>query len=275
MRGAETATRLVAPVANGLVAIGARGRKLSRPVSRTAFLAGLQAGDALEIGPFDRPAIRGANVSYFDVLDRAGLRERAAQHGRSPDDVPEIHYVSANGNLSVVDRQFDTVLSSHAIEHQPDLIAHLQAVERLLRPGGRYYVIVPDKRFSFDHFLPLSTVEDVMAAHRDRRSVHTGAAVLVTRLETTHNSALRHWIGLHGRPGINTDEHSRIDAEKEAAAADRGEYVDVHAWFFSPERFREIMLGLHEAKATTLRVVDVHETGFAQLEFFAILEKPR
>ncbi|MFG7489383.1 methyltransferase domain-containing protein [Methylorubrum rhodesianum] len=113
--------------------------------------------DILEIGPFTKPVIRGPRVKYFDVLDRKGLVERAKSIGFEMNGVVEIDYVSPIGNLEIVPScSFDCVFSSHCIEHQPDLIRHLNHVSRILRDGGRYYLIVPDKRYCFDHFLEAS-----------------------------------------------------------------------------------------------------------------------
>jgi len=273
MIGTNTLARFAAPVVNALVARQGRRHGLSRPTSRRAFIGKMAGRDALEIGPFDRPLLCGPGVRYFDVLDTELLKKRAADLGRSPQGVPPIDYHSPIGNLSIVNRTFDAVLSCHAIEHQPDLIAHLNSVASLLKPGGRYYVVVPDKRFSFDHFQTLSTADDVLAANRSRRSVHRREDVIAHHLNTTHNNPLRHWLGLHGHPGIAVDAETRVRAEKEAEAADRGDYVDVHAWLLSPRRFLDLVTGLKTAGLVNLDVVEVHETGFAELEFFAVLQK--
>ncbi|MDB5697008.1 MAG: hypothetical protein JWN21_2551 [Sphingomonas bacterium] len=226
----------------------------------------------LEIGPFDNPAITGDGVSYFDVLDTAGLQERAARLGLAPASVPNIHYCSPVGDLSIVDRQFDAVVSSHAIEHQPDLIQHLNDVAAVLRPGGCYYVIAPDKRFCFDHFLPLSSSEDVVSAHEVRRRVHTRAAVLAHRLGTTHNDPLRHWLGRH-RSNVVVSAAMQDEAEADAVRADRGEYVDVHAWIFSPQSFYEVVTELGRRRLIDLKLVTVHDTEYPQFEFNAVLQK--
>jgi SAM-dependent methyltransferase len=105
---------------------------------------------ALEIGPVRLPVLSGPNVRYCDVLDTEQLRRRAPDHGVDPTSVPAIDYVMKNCSLDDIPVQFDAILSSHAIEHQPDLVGHLQQVERRLAPGGRYFVLAPDKRFCFD-----------------------------------------------------------------------------------------------------------------------------
>ena len=274
-RASGVLRRVGPPVVNRLGA-SRRGRLgLAGCTNRRAFLAQIPKDDVLEIGPFGSPALSGAGVRYFDVIDAAALRERASDpsHAMDPARVPEmIHYVSPTGDLSVVDRTFAAVFSSHAIEHQPDLVAHLNAVDALLPPGGACYLIVPDKRFCFDHYVALTMTADVVRAHEERRSVHTRAAVLAHRLETTHNDALRHWLGRHGT--VTRTDAERAAAEMEARAADAGTYVDVHSWTFSPESFRAIMLDLRARGLIGLDVTEVADTGFGALEFYAMLRKP-
>ena len=108
----------------------------------------------LEIGPFYKPNCIGDNVEYFDILDRDALIKRATEINSSIniDQIPYINYVSENGDLSIIDKKFDALFSSHAIEHQLDLIDHFQKASKLLNKGGKYYMIIPDKRYCFDYF---------------------------------------------------------------------------------------------------------------------------
>ena len=247
-------------------------RGLAAPTTRADFLAGIDtSGSVLEIGPFDCPVFEGDNVSYFDVLDQHNLRLRAIAHGRSPDRCPQIDYVSPNGDLRIVDRKFQTVFSSHVIEHQPDLIAHLQAVQKILAPGGQLCMIVPDKRFCFDHFIPESTIADVLDAASAART-HSTRSVLLHSLFTTHNDAVAHWLGFHGeRPRSHQDVDAIHAAMAERQRSMGGEYVDVHAWYFTPDGFLDLMEGLHAIKSIELTPAKIYRTGFMDQEFFAVM----
>jgi hypothetical protein len=210
---------------------------------------------ALEIGPFDTPFLAGAK--YFDLLDQEQLRQRAAEHSRNPDGCPFIHYT---GRLADVPRRFSAVFSSHTIEHTPDLIGHLEDVCKLLNIGGSYFLIIPDKRYCFDHFLAESTLEQVLVGRGRERP--TMEAVMDHLTRTTHNRAILHWLGVHGRVRISDR------AEREIAAARNSDYVDVHQWTFTPESFRNIVseLGIFQSIA-------VHDTSFGELEFAAVLTR--
>lgn len=249
------------------------GRVASPAATREGFLENIvlqQAGNVLEIGPFCRPLIRGPNVRYLDVLDSAALRERAVEIGLDPADCPEtIHYV---GDLGSVDGAFSAVVSSHAIEHQPDLVHHLQSVARLLQPGGRYFLIVPDKRYCFDALIPESTIANVMLAHHDQRRVHNLQSVIEHRAMVTHNDPGMHWRGEHG-PFPPDEQARRVQmALNEFVAADGG-YIDVHAWYWTPRGFRQTLSVLYHLGLTALQPVRVYDTPRDRFEFCAVLEK--
>jgi SAM-dependent methyltransferase len=224
----------------------------------------------LEIGPFCRPLKRGPRVEYLDVLDAAQLRARAVEVGADPAGVPGvIHHV---GDLDIVDRTYDAVLSSHAIEHQPDLVRHLQQVERILNPGGGYFLIIPDKRFCFDHFIAESTIADVLQAHREQRRTHPLKSVIEHRVLTVHNDHRRHWQGQHGNP--ERDRTARVKAAIEEYEAADGGYIDVHAWYLTPPTFRSIVTTLRELGLIGLEIAGIYHTARDRNEFCAILKRP-
>ncbi|CUU41102.1 hypothetical protein [Blastochloris viridis] len=253
------------------------GRREGRLVSLAASRAGLISlvrtiAPALEIGPFDRPILPRETAKFFDVQPSEELRKRAAPlDDRDPDGVPHIDYVSPTGDLSIVDDRFRLVVSSHAIEHQPDLVGHLRHVARILDADGCYALLIPDCRYCFDHFLPPSNVGAVIDAHLEGRRVHRLASVIEHHALTTHNDSLRHWHGDHAQEGRGDVQRIRnAIAEWQAAA---GGYIDVHAWQFTPQSFREITATLHALGLTGLRPLRVYETPHGSNEFCAVLVK--
>jgi len=252
----------------------AEGRQASPVRGRAEFLRLFDARrPALEIGAFDSCLLKPPGVFHFDVLDQAALQARAEKLGRNPSGVPFIDHVSPTGDLSCIDDKFELVISSHAIEHAPDLIAHLRAVGRLLTPTGVYALMIPDCRYCFDHFLPPSSVADVLQASLEARKVHTLASVIEHRALTTHNNPARHWAGDHGpdnRPDI-APEPARV---KQAVAEWRnaqGGYVDVHAWQFTPDSFDRLLTLLAAMGEIPLRPVRVYHPVRGSVEFLAIL----
>lgn len=269
VHAAAKAVRFAAPAANAVLGGLARRRRIGAPLTRARFLRRLRDVDVLEIGPFYSPSLEGPRVSYFDIDSTAGLTARARAEGLPFATIPRIDFHSPDGDLGGIARTFEAVLSCHVIEHQPDLVRHLRQVRRLLRPGGGYFLTVPDKRRCFDHYRPLSVAADVVAAHDEGRRVHRPESVLGHRLETTHNVAALHWLGVHGRPHPSATDRRAAIAEAARAAA--GEYCDVHAWHFSPRSFRDLIEELREAGLIDLSVAEISTTGFGDLEFHAVL----
>lgn len=263
-----------ADLAHHYASTGAReGRSASTISSRHAFIDLIpQFSSLLEIGPFANPLRRGPNVKYFDVLPTELLRQRAKVHGVDPTKCPQIDYVSETGDLAVVTDLFDAALSAHVIEHQPDLIRHLRGVASVLKPGGRYYLAVPDKRFCFDHFIVESNIAEIVAAHARAAHVHDVQSVIEHIALTTHNDCARHWAGDHGEPAYKAMPARILDAVGSFLAS-QGKYVDVHAWQFTPESFRDVMQTLFKLCLSPLRVLRIYRTASGSNEFYAVLER--
>jgi len=252
------------------IAAGLEGSPLALREEFLKQVVGRAEGEALEIGPSWAPILRGSHASYLDIFDAGELRSRATKNGADPDSCPEvIDYV---GDIANVDRQFDYVVSSHAIEHQPDLVHHLASVAKLLKPGGRYFLIIPDKRFCFDALKPESTIAGVLQAHRERRSHHSLQSVIEGAAFSTHNDAAVHW---QTPPEPLDDEElaNRVEAALKEFDAAEGDYLDVHAWYFTPSSFRAIASTLFKLGLTDLEPVRVFNTPRNRLEFCAIVEK--
>ena len=244
------------------------GRIASPLALRENLIASIADGrSVLEIGPFCNPLLRGPAIAYLDVLDADQLRERAIAIGSDPAGCPDrIDYV---GGLEQVRRRFDAVISSHAIEHQPDLIHHLNEVERILEPDGQLCLIIPDKRFCLDHHIAESTIAGVLQAHREQRRLHSLASVVEHVALTTHNDSGRHWAADHG-PALAADH---VDRVRHAISGYQGSggYIDVHAWYFTPDSFRAIIDTLSALGRIGLEVAGVYDSARGCNEFCAVL----
>jgi predicted SAM-dependent methyltransferase len=245
-----------------------------------------QVSPALELGPFCNPVLvandNATVVKYFDVLDQQGLLDRANRTNYPVVRTVPIDYISPNGDLTSVPdkRAFQLILSSHVLEHQLNLVFHLNAVADLLADSGGYYLaFVPDKRYCFDHFVSESTIADVLDDHENQRhllSSHTLRSVIEHRAVTTHNVANRHWkTGLHQDHG----PQYRVKSAYEAAVKEyldakaSNAYVDVHNYQFTPQGLAHIVDMLYEMRLTNLRVHRLYETVIDQFEFAIVLRK--
>jgi SAM-dependent methyltransferase len=223
--------------------LGRRGRRNASPVAdRHQLLAALQpAQRLLEIGPFDNPSLEslrhyGLQIDYADQFSREEMVERARLYPeRNPEAIPFIRYVLANGGYEQIAERYDVVVSHHCVEHQPDLIAHLQSVARLLMPGGLYLFTVPDQRRCFDRYLPPTTLIDVVTAHLERRTRPSLQALVEHKCFT-----VRDWREApHPLDTLSSAMRSPLEAALEEYEAHP--YVDVHCWKFTNERWRRLL----------------------------------
>jgi SAM-dependent methyltransferase len=251
----------------------AEGRQANRLTTRGDFVGLIPHDvDALEIGPFFQPLLTGPNVRFFDVLSQADLTTRARAIGEVQTNAPVIDFVSPTGDLSIVDQSFSYVLSSHCLEHQPDMIAHLKQVERILQPGGQYFILVPDKRYCFDAFISESTIAEVLDAHHARRQTHLLKSVIEHRALTTHNDSARHWVGDHGPRFQN--HAARVEGAIREYEAANGAYIDVHAWYLTPGNASSLMTTLRYLGYINLELERVYPSRRPANEFWMVLRKP-
>lgn len=254
------------------------GRRAHALATRSDFAALAANVKALEIGPFAMPLLRGANVRYADINSTADLRKLAEQLDLDPAGVPNIDWVVTPNDLGAIDERFDAVLSSHAIEHQPNLVGHLRQVSRLLNDGGRYFVLVPDHRYCFDHFKAASTIADVLDAYVRDAVLHDPRSLILSRLRLAHNDAVRHWSGDHGIFEHNPlfpdqDRITRLRLALDAAQHDPAALRNEHAWFFTPDSFATILEDLLGVGVIDLQVERLYPTLFNSLEFWVVLRK--
>jgi SAM-dependent methyltransferase len=249
------------------------GRKPNSIADRKAFVGLIpKTASVLEIGPFFSPMLRGENVKYFDVLSQADLLARAHSIGHPDADPPHIDFISPTGDLTVVNEQFDYIVSSYCLEHQPDLVKHLRDVTAALKPGGCYLALAPDKRYCHDHFMRESTIGDVLDAHHSGRKTHPLRSVIEHYALSAHNDQVRHWNGDHGPQFEDLD--ARIKISIVAFEKANGGYVDVHAWYFTPTSTIQILDTLRRMQYIELEALRCYDTRKYQNDFWLVLQKP-
>ncbi|STO57334.1 hypothetical protein [Grimontia hollisae] len=203
--------------------------------------------NVLEIGPFLNPVLRGSNVKYFDILNKEELIEKAINMSKHEQisKIPIIDFVSKDGCMNKIYEKFDVVISSHNLEHQPDLISHINQVYDILVNGGVYKIVVPNCSYCFDANLPASKISDVIHANRINNKKHSIAKVIEHRSLTSHNDSYTHWRNSF----LLSLDYVPIDTERVRRAINEfdnsnGKYIDVHAWQFLPHTLSDIIKSL-------------------------------
>ena len=209
--------------------------------NRDEFLSILKNYNSmLEIGCFDKPSLekfrkKNVIISYADWLSKEQLKERASKiDGRNKNDVPEIKYVLAKG-YEQIKFNYEAVVSHHCIEHQPDLVMHFNEIYKIINNKGTYFASIPNKNECFDHFIPESSILDVVLAFLEKRTKPSLKSVLEHRAFISHN-----WLK-EENPFKSLNPNRMHFYKQHFDEFNNSDYVDVHCWQFTPESFHLIM----------------------------------
>lgn len=234
----------------------------------------------LELGPSYSPIApksAGWRTHVVDHDSQQALREKYAPAGVDIEAIEEVDTVwrgqPLDGALpAALLGTFDLILASHVIEHLPDFIGFLGAAERVLQREGAIALAVPDRRYCFDFFKPITLTGDLLEAHAARRVRHA-------RRTAWNQLAYSVQEGGAGAWGNQTLHDLRFAAPFAAAATaaaayrddDTAAYDDCHAWHFTPAAFRLAFLELGH-----LGAIDWHIEALEApwgTEFFALLRR--
>jgi O-antigen biosynthesis protein len=218
----------------------------------------------IEIGPSFNPVApkaEGWNAMTVDHASRAALVEKYRGHpGVDVDRIEEVDFVWSSGSItdvvpSYLHGTFDTLIASHVIEHTTDLVGFLEAAEKLLAPDGVVILAIPDKRFCFDYFRPLTTTAQVLEAHTARRSRHTRRIAFDHVAYVVHNGGTGAW----GQMPVRDLKffHSFVEARETFSTWSEDPnlpYHDLHAWQFIPASFELLLLELARLAQTDWRI---------------------
>lgn len=134
----------------------------------------------LEIGPSFSPIAPKSEGWRSFSLDHASQDELKAkyQHQQPVDRIEPVDYLWRGGPIeSAIPTSeygtFDAVIASHVLEHIPNPIGFFESAALLLNPQGLVSLVMPDKRWMFDFFRPVTVTSDWLLAHDHRRTRHT------------------------------------------------------------------------------------------------------
>lgn len=232
-------------------------------------------GVGLEIGAYDRPFYRPTErqVRFLDHYSTEELKAFAARDGVDESAIVHVDYVVKDDDFAKdISERFDYIIASHVVEHIPDIARWLQNLERLLKPFGKVFLVVPDKRYTFDFLRPLSTVEDIVRCHKELHRRPPFDAVFQNLYLFRYVVASDVWSGaaapqhLPGRFDVAT----AMDMAKDFYdSGDRS----IHSHVFTSESFLSIITGLLERGLTTLDQCAFYDVWNPGNEFFVALQR--
>ena len=128
-------------------------------------------GKGLEIGALHKPFDLDACVIYADRLNTSKLR-KAYKGDASADSIQQIDVVCSDNRYDFFDdNALDFVISSHVLEHTPNPGIALQEWNRIVRPGGIIYFVIPDKRFTHDKNRRITDVSTLLQKYQEHTTV--------------------------------------------------------------------------------------------------------
>lgn len=221
-------------------------------------------GRGIEIGASHSPVASkraGYNVQIIDHATRDELIAKYENENVKLENIEDVDFVwrgESYAELTGRRNFYDWIIASHVVEHVPNLVGFLNACDEVLNDNGVLSLAVPDVRFCFDHFRPISGLSKVVDAHYQNHTVHTPGSIAEFNLNLvdrdhepgwTENTHLRDEYAFRYSPEMVLDQLSK-------AVSGNG-YVDCHAWCFTPNSFRLIMQDLFD-----LGLIRMREVGF-------------
>lgn len=192
-------------------------------------------GKGLEIGPLHRPMCRhpGMQIDYIDRCTVTELREHYPELNGL--DLVEPNIIGDAETLETVpDKSYDFVIAAHVIEHMRNPLAALKHWCRVTRPGGMVYLIVPDKRVTFDK-------------HRVRTSI---PHMILDYLRPSAERDFEHYLDY----AIHVHEKSEQEAIEEADRLLKTDY-SIHYHVFLPSDIINL-LAWFSVNVTKIRTIE-------------------
>lgn len=243
-----------------------RKEKVLRHINKT--------GHGIEIGPSHRPIAtkkEGYMVHIIDHMSREQLITKYKDHPVNLENIEEVDFVWRGENYSELTgkhKYYDWIVASHVIEHTPDLIGFLNDCDTILKDDGVISLVVPDKRYCFDHYRPITGISKIIDSHFQKTTIHTPGTVVEYFLNVVSKAGNIAWSS--GATGKYSFVHSLEDALQEMKSVlNENAYLDVHAWCFVPHSFRLIVHDLFCLGFIPFQEVDFLPTE--RSEFFITL----
>ena len=139
-------------------------------IARRALFSHHLMGSGVELGPGHNPYpldLPGIDVRYVDRWEPDANSELFPELGEEaafprPDIIANLD----RDRLGALDdASVDFVIASHVLEHLADPIGILDAIHRVLRPGGVLLILLPDRHRTFDQFRDPTDLDHLTVEH--------------------------------------------------------------------------------------------------------------
>ncbi|WP_264914036.1 class I SAM-dependent methyltransferase [Rhodoluna lacicola] len=224
--------------------------------------------NVLEISPNWAPLVvpedftDAGSVEYCDRMPFEWLREREANNpDRLSADLNVIQttftWTPGKRLTECTSRKYDYVLSSHVVEHVPDLLGHMLEIADVLRPEGKYVIVLPNAEGSGEFFRRKSDEADIV-----EHFFRGGNATSPGQNWDYLTKSLRYSGKKMSGKSLQDFDRNHTDAEAiQDAFRCNFEYVDVHCWVFTPKSFTGLVSRFNELEIFPFRVEKILESS--------------
>lgn len=225
----------------------------------------------LEIGPSYNPILpksAGHDVRIMDHACQEDLIAKYEAYGVDTSKIEPVDYVTTDiSSIAANGNRYALIIASHVIEHSTDIIKFLNDCHDLLTEDGELILIIPDKRYCFDTFRPLSSAGMAIDAHLENRKLHRGA-VFDHYANFCTRCGVMAW-GEQEKGSLNLVHSSDQNVGAYSRSLTPLEYEDAHEWIFTPSSFAMAIQDLRACELIKLGLKTVEPTiGY---EFFTVL----
>jgi hypothetical protein len=226
----------------------------------------------LEIGALDLPFVTPdeGNVEFVDYATTDELRERArAAPGHSPEFVVPVDYVLRDAGWESVPDGYDWIAAAHVIEHAPSMIDWLRSVGEKLKRSGILFLIIPDKRYTFDFFRPESTLGKIFEDHFRKKTTPGISEVF----DGCYYSRTLNTATIWENPTQIEFDVQPTESALAVAQTTVDKYIDVHCNIFSDKSFSTIIGILCSEAWVPFAVQEIGSVGQYEADFHCVLKK--
>ena len=222
-------------------------------------------GQGIEIGPGPNPIAskkEGYKVHIIDYLDRKNLITKFKEYHVNLDNIEEVDFIWRGENyaeLTGKSKYYDWIIASHTIEHTPDLIDFLNDCDSILKDDGMIFLVIPDKRYCFDHYRPITGISKIIDSHFQKNKMHTPGTVAEFFLNHASKAGSIAWDSIAtGKYKFSYSLENALEGIR--SVINDKVYIDVHAWCFVPHSFRLIIHDLFYLKFIPFQEVEFFPT---------------
>lgn len=230
----------------------------------------------LEIGPLDKPFVRGTayEVFYADVRETSeivGFFDNDPHVNKS--NIASIDYVIRTSYREAVgEKRFGAVFHSHVIEHVPNIIKFLRELSEILIESGKIIMAIPDKRGTFDWFRDVTPF-------RDAYDVYHGGSPARLAFDSWLNGLSMHLQISSSYTGDVSFRSEALEEERFSKAEDLyndPQFIDrasPHYWVFTGKSFLEFLRDGIRCNLLPFRLEYFEDRGLLSNEFHVVLTK--